>query len=100
MSAPAQRKRTPPIRQDSEIVVGERNARTVQLGERLFTVTSYEDAVKTMDLKFLRCGVVAKDIVCIDAQGRICRRDLQFQRAHQENAFPVTVYHINPPAQS
>jgi hypothetical protein len=91
---------TPPIPYESRTVIGEQNVRGVTLGEKLFEFSSLQDCLANADLRLLRCGVVAKDVVCIDAAGRICRRELQFQRAHQEGTFPVCAYNVNPPEQT
>ncbi len=33
-----------------------------------------------------------ENALCVDAKGRICRRGGDFQRAHEEGAFPVRFY--------
>lgn len=41
-------------------------------------------------------GLRSRDIVCIDALGRICRIGRDFARAENDGAFPVIAYRSEP----
>lgn len=74
--------------------------RRVHLGAAIFSFHSFNNWVAKASSRYGGCGFSPVDLVALDAKGRICRYGAQFMRARDEDAFPVTVYHADPPAGS
>lgn len=68
------------------------NEITITVGEELFQFTSFNDWVNNAMGKFLDAGVEGRDVICVDGKGRVVKKGAEFQRARDENAFPVRVY--------
>jgi len=64
----------------------------VQLGEEICTFWSFENWCAKASTWLPNCGVPEHLYICIDAKGRICKKGKEFNRAKDENAFPVKVY--------
>lgn len=61
-------------------------------GEPLFRFVSFGDWVGHATQRFQRAGVRGKDVICLDAEGNICKIGKDFMAADAAGAFPVTVY--------
>lgn len=71
----------------------------IEHGAELFQFRSFTDWVNHAQSRFARmnaAGVMTRETVCVDASGRICSFGKQFMSARDREAFPVTVYHIDP----
>lgn len=68
------------------------NKVTIQVGPQLFEFESHDNWINTATIKFRYAGVRSKDVLCIDSQGRICTKGLEFNRADLEGAYPIRVY--------
>lgn len=64
----------------------------VVVGDALFNFTDFDNWCDTARVKFAQAGMTWKDVLCVDAFGRICLKGKEFMRARDEGAFPVTVY--------
>lgn len=65
---------------------------TVAAGRELFEFTTFENWCNSAQSKFMLAGVTGKDVLCIDSQGRVCQKGLEFMRARDDGSFPVRVY--------
>ncbi len=70
----------------------------VSLGEELFSFPDFNSWVNQAS-RFWRSlwrshGVRAVDTLCIDAEGRVCTKGVEFMRARDEGSFPVKVYRL------
>lgn len=68
----------------------------IEVGEKAFEFDSFSRWVNKAQGWFLQRGLTSKDVVCLDAKGRICRIGADFMRARDDDSFPVAVYHITP----
>lgn len=63
-----------------------------------FRFTSYQDWVDTGRNKpwtwVMTTSGNHSEEVCADSRGRVCRMGRDFQRAHDEGAFPVIAYRV------
>lgn len=64
----------------------------VVVGDELFDFSTFENWCNTAQHKFNTAGVLSKDVLCVDANGRICQKGSEFLRARDDGAFPVRVY--------
>lgn len=73
------------------------NKREVVLGEKLFEFSSFANWVNTAQRKFRNAGIAGHALnrsVCLDQKGRICTCGKQFQRARDDDSFPIEVFLI------
>ena len=68
------------------------NTLEVTLGDELFSFSSFENWVNTARRQFRRHDVTATTTIALDARGRVCWSGSEFQRARDEDAFPVRVF--------
>lgn len=68
------------------------NKLNITVGQMLFSFHSFQDWVKTAQDKFQAASVSARDVICVDSEGRICCSGKEFSRAENEKTFPVWVY--------
>lgn len=66
--------------------------RQIELGEKQFEFSSYENWCNKAQGWFLSRGLRGQDVLCLDTKGRICDIGMQFKRAKDDDAYPVTVY--------
>jgi len=71
----------------------ERLVRPVILGELLFEFYAFEQWVNKAQSWFQQYAW-NKDTICLDERGRVCVRGIHFQRARDENTFPIKVYEV------
>ena len=64
----------------------------VDLGEELFTFTSEQHWINKARSWFGSLDMKPRDYICIDSDGRVCQKGLEFMRATKENTYPITVY--------
>jgi len=67
---------------------------TVRVGDLLFDFSSFGDWCDSARRKFLMSGARAAETICVDSAGRVCQKGEEFQRARDENTFPVRVYYV------
>lgn len=77
------------------------NVIMVIVGEFLFAFRSFNDWVNNAQSRFACYSATARNTICVDAKGRVCLSGKEFMRAHDEDAFPITVYwalcdHVEP----
>ena len=65
---------------------------TVNAGDEVFSFSSFENWCDTAKGKFASAGLHGDDSICVDTQGRICQKGLEFMRARDDGSFPVRVY--------
>lgn len=68
--------------------------RPVVLGQFLFEFVSFQQWVNKAQDLFHQYAPRFKDTICLDEKGRICTRGIHFQRARDENTFPIKVYEV------
>jgi hypothetical protein len=68
------------------------NTISVQVGKKLFSFSTHLDWVNTAQRKFAANGVNSGMVICVDQQGRLLKKGLEFSRADKDGAFPVDVY--------
>lgn len=69
---------------------------SVTLGKQLFFFSSHREWADKAQTLFSHCGHRPDQIVCIDSAGRLCKIGVDFRRAYEELAFPVTAYLYRP----
>lgn len=72
------------------------NAVTVQLGEKLFEFASKQDWINKGPRIWRVHQATDGRAISIDAKGRICQCGAEFARAERDNAYPVSVYRVQP----
>lgn len=65
---------------------------TITVGEFLFQWDTFKHWVYYAQRDFDGVGLRSEHVLCIDAKGRVCDFGKQFNRARDENTFPVKVY--------
>lgn len=68
------------------------NTLSVVVGEELFQFESFMAWVSRAKRRFTDHRVRSEDVLCVDAQGRICTKGAEFMRANSEKTFPIRVY--------
>jgi IclR helix-turn-helix domain len=70
----------------------------LQHGPALIQFASFADWVNKAHTRYASLNklVPSHDYITLDSLGRVCVIGRQMQRAHEDGAFPVTVYHIDP----
>ena len=68
------------------------NTIAVRVGKKLFSFGSHQDWVNSAQRKFAVNGVNNEMVLCVDQQGRVLKKGLEFSRADKDSAFPVDVY--------
>jgi hypothetical protein len=74
------------------------NTVTVVLGERLFNFQSEQEWINRGQRPWKVHHATNGRAIAIDAKGRICQIGAHFMRATRENAYPVTIYRVQPDA--
>ena len=64
----------------------------IEVEEKLFEFSSFTKWVNKASSWF--DGIDLNKIICVDTKGRICVKGVEFMRARDEEAFPVSVYRI------
>lgn len=64
----------------------------MQLGDKLFEFSSFDNWCNSATAKYHMAGASSKDSLAVDAIGRVCVKGKEFMRARDENCFPITVY--------
>lgn len=67
---------------------------TVTVKEEVFSFLSFGDWCDDAKAHFAFAGLAGRDVICVDAQGRICRSGKEFMRADREKSFPVRVFRV------
>lgn len=70
----------------------------IRVGEKLFEFSSKRDWVNKGPRIWRTHRATNGRAIAIDAQGRICQMGAHFERAERDNAYPVTVYRVDPDA--
>lgn len=72
------------------------NRVAVQLGEKLFEFSSKQDWINKGPRIWRVHQATDGRAISIDAKGRICQCGEQFARAEKDDAYPVSVYRVQP----
>lgn len=72
------------------------NTVTVTLGEKLFEFSSKQDWINKGPRIWRVHQATSGSAISIDARGRICQCGAEFARAEKDDAYPVTVYRVQP----
>ena len=72
------------------------NTVTVTLGEKLFEFSSKLDWINKGPRIWRTHQATEGRAISIDAKGRICQCGAEFMRAEKDNAYPVSVYRVQP----
>jgi hypothetical protein len=75
-------------------ITNEQNSFTIIVGQYLFEFKDFDEWVNTATKKFSQVGLLEKTFyhICVDAKGRVCLSGREFQRARDDNSFPIKVY--------
>jgi DNA-binding IclR family transcriptional regulator len=70
----------------------------LQHGPALLQFASYADWISKAHTRYASLNKLVShhQYITLDSLGRVCVAGIEMKRAHDDNAFPVTVYHINP----
>ena len=63
-------------------------------GKILFEFSSFQNWVNSAQSKFARVNLNRNQYICVDTQGNALVKGLEFQRAKDNDWFPVTVYQV------
>lgn len=72
------------------------NKVTVTLGEKLFEFSSKQDWVNKGPRIWRIHQATNGRAISIDAKGRICQCGAEFSRAEKDDAYPISVYRVQP----
>jgi hypothetical protein len=67
--------------------------RPVVLGKFLFEFMTFQQWINVAQ-RWFRKYALDKDTICLDEKGRVCTRGIHFQRARDENTFPIKCYEV------
>ena len=63
-------------------------------GKILFEFLSFQDWVNTAQRKFASVNLNRNQHLCVDTQGNVLVKGLEFNRARDNGWFPVSVYQV------
>lgn len=66
----------------------------ITVGDELFSFPTFDNWCDTAQHKFGNAGVTSKDVLAVDARGRLCQKGAEFIRAKDDGTFPVRVYRL------
>ena len=64
----------------------------VKVGAEAFRFNKFSDWVNGAGSLFEIAELKDRDVLCVDARGRICLTGREFIRARDDNSFPIVVY--------
>ena len=63
-------------------------------GKKLFEFNNFNDWLNTAQNKFLAVNLRPNHYLCVDTQGNVCIKGVEFMTARDSGYFPVTVYQV------
>lgn len=82
------------VEQASEELKNEKQLLGIQTDRELFRFESHEDWVNNAKWKFDEANLNTLDTICIDAKGVVCRIGHQFQKATENESYPIIAYEL------
>lgn len=66
----------------------------VAASRELFRFCTFREWVNTASWRWESAGVRSGDTLCVDTQGRVCKKGAEFMRARDDKTFPIIVYEV------